>query len=111
MFIMKMVPDEFIAFLRSAPVDSGVCCCGGRDCTDHQFVDQWDWSLSRWIDQINAPTHIHPKTGGSYKLIGEARMQAKEWGVDMQPVMVYQGADGDLWVRPKEEFDERFQKL
>lgn len=123
---MKTVPDEFIAFLRTAPVSSGICCCGGREgsCDGHAFVDQWDWSLSGWLDQINAPTHIHTKTQKAVQFIGEAQMQTRDWEipihdesgylggkiVDMEKVVVYQEPDGKIWVRPVEEFNERFSK-
>lgn len=69
------------------------------------------------------PTHRHKKTGGDYMLVGVGRMQTKWWvdwlgqpspddgtTVDMREVTIYQGADGKLWVRPVEEFnDGRFE--
>ena len=50
---------EFIEFVRNAPVSSGVCCCGESmdrhsdpmSC-GHSPVDQWDWSLSLWLEEI-----------------------------------------------------------
>lgn len=55
---MIEVPKEFIEFVRSAPVSSGVCCCGSNmEDHDpycwHSPVDQWDWSLSQWLEEIN----------------------------------------------------------
>lgn len=71
-----------------------------------------------------APTHRHIKTGGLYYYVGTARMQTSDWrvitdpydgdwrSVDMDEVIVYRSAkDGSLWVRPKAEFEERFEKL
>lgn len=106
-----IVPHDFIQFVRQAPVSSGVCCCGGTDCTDHAFVDQWDWSLSTYVDEILSPTHIHTKSQNGYRLLGVGKMQTHEWGVDMQEVAIYQGADGQLWVRPIKDFKERFEEL
>jgi hypothetical protein len=51
-----LVPQEFINFLKTAPVDSGVCCCGDRmddhSPHDHSPVDQWDYSLGNWLRSI-----------------------------------------------------------
>lgn len=70
------------------------------------------------------PTHRHVKTGGEYALIGIGTMQAAKWidpipphglghpRVDMREVAIYRGADGKLWARPSEEFDDgRFEAL
>jgi len=53
-------------------------------------------------------------------------MQAKEWfeasdrddywggvsSIDMREVVIYQSLDDDsIWVRPKEEFEERFEQV
>lgn len=42
----------FWQFLRDAPVQSGVCMCGGDvgTCTDHGSVDMWDPSLRSWLE-------------------------------------------------------------
>lgn len=53
------VPIEFLEFVKTAPVSSGVCCCGENmdehadpmSC-GHTPTDQWDYSLSLWIEQI-----------------------------------------------------------
>jgi len=50
---------EFIEFVKSAPVSSGVCCCGEpmnghpdpMSC-GHTPVDQWEYSLRCWLDQL-----------------------------------------------------------
>lgn len=56
-----LVPREFIEFVKGAPVSSGVCCCG--DSIDghadpmscgHSPVDQWEYSLSNWIAEIES---------------------------------------------------------
>lgn len=50
---------DFIEFVKSSPVNSGVCCCGDEMDTHpepmscgHTPVDQWHYSLSQWLDQI-----------------------------------------------------------
>ncbi len=76
------------------------------------------------------PTHRHVKTGGEYMLLGIGKMQAGKWktptirpddcgqkrwvhvSIDMREVAIYRGADGSLWARPVEEFnDGRFAPL
>lgn len=61
----KLVPVAFLDFVKTAPVSSGVCCCGDdmEKHTDpmscgHSPVDQWNYSLSSWLRQIAAaPSH------------------------------------------------------
>lgn len=75
---------------------------------------------------VGAPTHRHVKTGGEYTLLGIGRMQSGNWigdvmggdgeyrrqSVDMREVAIYRGADGKLWARPSEEFEDgRFVAL
>lgn len=46
---------EFVAFVRAAPVETGVCCCGASmsdDGHDHTRVDQWENMLSSWVDDL-----------------------------------------------------------
>jgi hypothetical protein len=67
------------------------------------------------------PTHRHKKRGSEYVLIGYGKMQSEEWvddgdlcrSVDMREVAIYRSvADGSLWVRPREEFEDgRFEVL
>lgn len=69
------------------------------------------------------PTHRHKKRGTDYMLLGIGKMQAENWhehdgmaeqnpSIDMREVAVYRGADGQLWVRPREEFEDgRFELL
>lgn len=48
---------EFLAWCESAPVGSGVCCCGGNmeshgHYADHGAVDEWDHSLGNWAKEL-----------------------------------------------------------
>lgn len=52
--------NKFVEFVRNAPVSSGVCCCGDNmdDHADpyscgHSPLDQWEYSVSNWIEQIS----------------------------------------------------------
>lgn len=56
-----------------------------------------------------ARTFKHTKTGGIYDFVGEARLQTSTSLVDMAHMVVYRGQDGALWVRPREEFAQRFE--
>lgn len=77
---------------------------------------------------VGSPTHRHVKRGSEYVLIGIGKMQAENWeereytatdepvagaSVDMREVAIYRDvADGSLWARPREEFEDgRFQAL
>jgi hypothetical protein len=42
--------------------------------------------------------------GGIYELVCEARLEA-----DGSPVIVYRGADGVVWVRPRDVFFEEVE--
>lgn len=49
---------EFAEWVRKAPVESGVCCCGDvlaahNQNTGHSFTDQWDRSLSNWLKELD----------------------------------------------------------
>lgn len=73
------------------------------------------------------PTHRHKKRGSEYMLIGIGKMRSEDWyecagsrdekpfepvDVDMHEVAIYRGSDGQLWVRPREEFEDgRFEEL
>ena len=50
---------EFIVFVESAPVSSGVCCCGedmathsSESACGHTPKDQWDHSLDLWLKEL-----------------------------------------------------------
>jgi len=73
---------------------------------------------------VSGPTHRHVKRGSEYVLLGMGKMQAEDWrdlsgeqvledgaevgkSVDMREVAIYRSiADGSLWVRPREEFED-----
>lgn len=48
---------EFLAWCESAPVGSGVCCCGdyieGHP-GDHGAVDEWNHSLDNWARELRS---------------------------------------------------------
>lgn len=48
----------------------------------------------------------HVKSGGEYELIGNAKVQTDVRLGDLDEVYVYQGKDGNLWVRPVSEFND-----
>jgi hypothetical protein len=53
----------------------------------------------------------HKKRGGEYSVIAHGRLQI-EGDLDYEKVVVYQGEDGRVWVRPAYEFnDGRFELL
>lgn len=48
---------EFLGWCESAPVGSGVCCCGDAmeshgHYADHGAVDEWDHSLDNWAKEL-----------------------------------------------------------
>lgn len=55
------------------------------------------------------PTHRHKGRGTQYQVIGAGTFQASD-DLDEAPVTIYRGADGAVWVRPTDEFnDGRFE--
>lgn len=62
--------QEFIEFVKHAPVKSGICCCGmPMDDTHpepmdsgHMPTDQWDYQLSEWLKELNNT----PETGDGF---------------------------------------------
>lgn len=70
--------------------------------------------LQRALDDP-APTHRHVKTGGLYRvLLRNVKLQIKpnDGIADMSDMVLYVGADGTVWVRPADEFnDGRFAAL
>lgn len=119
------VADDHVALLRtevgvSNPEDIAKRAATGLNADALRFSPEAEWR----------PTHRHKKTGGEYRLIGIGRMQAGDWSiavidsdedginrwayrsVDMREVAIYVGADGQHWVRPREEFEDgRFEPL
>ena len=56
----------------------------------------------------------HKKRRTIYEEIGRAKLQASDVGgfSDHQLMVVYRGEDGQLWVRPEDEFEDgRFERL
>ncbi|MFA5897914.1 MAG: hypothetical protein WC829_02255 [Hyphomicrobium sp.] len=86
-------------------------------------------ALSASPQRDGSPTHRHKKRGTEYVLIGVGKMQAEDWykeipwggedggqpgyeAADMAEVAIYRSVDdGSLWVRPREEFEEKFMEL
>lgn len=58
------------------------------------------------VDPVWAATHRHRK-GGLYRVLGQAVLEA-----DRSDVVIYDDAEGQVWVRPVEEFhDGRFSPV
>lgn len=54
----------------------------------------------------------HLKRGTTYDVVGLAYLQTDKPVTDMEPMVVYRGTDGKLWVRPESEFtSDRFDLL
>ena len=52
-------------------------------------------------------THTHVKSGGKYRVLYHGILEKT-----LSPVVIYQGEDGVVWVRPDEEFyDGRFKPI
>lgn len=69
------------------------------------------WSTARTALETTKPgfqpTHRHVKSGGLYTVIMSATREH-----DLEPLIVYRGEDGRVWVRHHAEFhDGRFQPL
>jgi len=59
-----------------------------------------------FVSKENKPSHFHKKSGKEYKLLIEGKLESTSI-----PVVVYQDAVGDVWVRPKTEWDSNFSAL
>jgi len=78
----------------------------------------WNDVKKRW-DRVRAtrapqwqPTHRHKKRGTKYQYKGAAYIQTEDPLLDNDLVAVYVGENGQLWVRPMEEFEDgRFKEL
>lgn len=54
----------------------------------------------------------HTRRGGSYIVIGHARLQTARSVGDDDALVIYKGEGGELWARPVQEFcDGRFELL
>jgi hypothetical protein len=54
----------------------------------------------------------HKNRGTIYTVVGEATLQTTYEQPDDAPVVVYRGDDGQLWVRPLNEFEDgRFEEI
>lgn len=59
-----------------------------------------------------ADYYVHTKTGGKYRSLGHAKIQTEIPLVDYDDVSVYQSLEnGMIWVRPSNEFEERFHTV
>ena len=83
-----------------------------RDCNDglcKDAVDSITTALREAREEERAwiATHRHIKTGGLYRVVTRANMEA-----DLAQVIVYDSEDGTAWVRPEAEFnDGRFEAI
>jgi hypothetical protein len=59
------------------------------------------------VEEQTLPTHRHVKSGGLYVVLFEGKLEK-----DCSNVVIYRGQDGNIWVRPSNEFyDGRFEVL
>ncbi len=79
--------------------------------------DGWRQSLDVCMAALGPPVPrysgwlwTHVVKGGDYRMLGEAKLQTDKPLIDMAEVVVYQGADGKLWVRDAHEFQARFSR-
>jgi hypothetical protein len=91
------------------------------DCSTDEIYDARrliNEALSGAADASNASAeaiHLwrHKKRGTTYTVIGQAQVRCSDADglTDYELVTVYRGADGELWVRRKREFEDRFEAL
>lgn len=58
------------------------------------------------------PRWKHKKRGTTYTEIGRGKLQSMDCGglSDLEPMVIYQGDDGQIWVRDQVEFEDgRFE--
>ena len=78
--------------------ETGKKLAGERHAYVETFVAQF---MAEWHEAANPPgTYRHYK-GGTYEVLGTGKHH--ETGEEL---VVYRGTDGQLWVRPKEQFTE-----
>ena len=76
------------------------------------FLERWTKIIGRVSFDTSKLRWRHNVRGTEYKIIGEAQVQASESSLtDYEVVVVYQGDDGQLWVRRFSEFMDRFAPL
>jgi hypothetical protein len=60
-------------------------------------------------DELNTTKlAVHDKSGGIYNVIGVGRIQTDTPLTDMTNVVIYFNPDSGYWVRPVDEFKNRF---
>ena len=61
----------------------------------------------------DGPRYRHVKTGGTYQIVGYARLQSATPICDYADLVLYRSdADGSIWARGRNEFmDGRFERL
>lgn len=60
-------------------------------------------------DELNTTRlAVHDKSGGIYNVIGVGRIQTDTPLTDMANVVIYFNPDSGYWVRPVDEFRDRF---
>ena len=122
-----MIRFTFDADLRAYGYADGNYSCRCTDCEtifvgDKRSARCRRCAAKRLEDSVNAkldkksigasppalfyPTHRHKKTGGLYRVLYAALIES-----DLSHVVVYQGEDGIVWVRPTSEFLDRFEAL
>lgn len=108
-------PDEVLMGLSSEGMELASKLSAALSALDLSAIGAEGWK----------PTHRHKKRGSEYMLLSAGRMQTENWigdvmvdgdytrrSVDMREVAIYRGADGEMWVRPREEFEDgRFEPL
>lgn len=81
--------------------------------------DRYQLRKEQENDAVSQPTHRHLKSGHLVRVLGIGRMQSNHWfetvqgvsldsvdiKVDMREVVIY-AHGGNLWVRPREEFED-----
>jgi len=82
-----------------------VCGDGWR-----QSIDVCMAALGHPVPRYSGWLWTHTVKGGDYRMLGEAKLQTDRPLIDMAEVIVYQGADGKLWVRDAHEFRARFSR-
>ena len=79
---------------RLAPVFDLLTLQAQRQTAIHRTPDNW------------VPTHRHRK-GGLYRIMGHGTLES-----DRSAVTIYDDTDGQVWVRPTQEFEDgRFEPL